>query len=225
MIDRITLSQRSIDFIIEQEVTSQEYYDKRLTKLTWPGGASGVTGGIGYDFGQTSEKRITDDWQFELNANNISYLVKTSGVIGEHAQRMLLKSPELQRIRIPFHSAKRVFMCSSLRVASRSALAIYPELYKLAPDAAGAIVSMVYNRGNRLKDINQETKDRLEMRNIAPLVASKDYSGIAYQVMCSKRLWLDKGLNGLVSRREAESKLIHNADKEYNPYELVEIVL
>lgn len=222
----LTLSKSSIDFIIEQEVTSQDYYNKHLTKLTWPGAYSGITGGIGYDFGQTSQERIKDDWAMELNANNIALLLEVSGIIGEPANTLLKQKTELQSIVISYHSAKRVFTHCTLPRFCRAALKIYKGLESLAPDAVGGIVSMVFNRGNSLTDNPKcpELQTRLEMRNIVPLIASKDYSGIAYQVNISKRLWLNKGLNGLCLRREEESRLIHNADHKYEPDELVEIV-
>jgi GH24 family phage-related lysozyme (muramidase) len=46
------------------------------------------------------------------------------------------------------------------------------------------------------------------MKAIVNLVAKQDYEGIAEQVEASKRLWENKKMEGLVTRREAEADLI-----------------
>jgi GH24 family phage-related lysozyme (muramidase) len=82
---------------------------------------------------------------------------------------------------------------------------IYPELDSLNEDTRGALVSMIYNRGNKL-----DGDRRKEMRAIVELVAKADYEGIADQIERSKRLW-ENGLDGLVKRREEEADLILNS--------------
>ena len=82
---------------------------------------------------------------------------------------------------------------------------MYPEIDSLNEDTRGALVSMVYNRGNKL-----DGDTRTEMRAIVDLVAKKDYEGIADQIERSKRLW-ENGLDGLVKRREEEADLILNS--------------
>jgi GH24 family phage-related lysozyme (muramidase) len=76
----------------------------------------------------------------------------------------------------------------------------------LNDDTKGALVSVVYNRGNRL-----EGDSRAEMRAIVDLIAKQDYEGIAEQIEKSKRLWEGKGLDGLVTRRESEADLVRDS--------------
>jgi GH24 family phage-related lysozyme (muramidase) len=76
----------------------------------------------------------------------------------------------------------------------------------LNDDTKGALVSVVYNRGNRL-----EGDSRAEMRAIVDLIAKQDYEGIAEQIEKSKRLWEGKNLDGLVIRREAEADLVRDS--------------
>ena len=83
---------------------------------------------------------------------------------------------------------------------------IYPNMDLLNEDTQGALVSMVYNRGNKL-----EGDSRLEMRAIVDLIALQDYEGIAEQIEKSKRLWENKGLDGLVVRRESEADLVRDS--------------
>src|SRR5690606_9796785 len=49
--------------IIRWEITSPAWYDRRLRFPVWPGGASGVTWGVGYDGGHQTRAVIEDDWQ------------------------------------------------------------------------------------------------------------------------------------------------------------------
>ena len=68
------------------------------------------------------------------------------------------------------------------------------------------MVSVVYNRGNKL-----EGDSRAEMRAIVDLIAKQDYEGIAEQIEKSKRLWENRGLDGLVLRRESEADLVRDS--------------
>ena len=76
----------------------------------------------------------------------------------------------------------------------------------LNDDTKGALVSVVYNRGNKL-----EGDSRAEMKAIVDLIAKQDYEGIAEQIEKSKRLWEGKGLDGLVKRRESEADLVRDS--------------
>jgi GH24 family phage-related lysozyme (muramidase) len=81
----------------------------------------------------------------------------------------------------------------------------YPGLDQLHPDATGAIVSLVYNRGASLTGDH-----RREMAAIKPLVVARDYQGIASQIRAMQRLWPD--VPGLLLRREAEAGLVEDCN-------------
>ena len=80
----------------------------------------------------------------------------------------------------------------------------YPGLDKLNPDTQGAIVSLIYNRGNKLTG-----DSRTEMAELVPLIQNADYSGIADAIERMKRVWIGKeGMAGLIERREVEAKIV-----------------
>ena len=213
----MTVSLKAIDFIIQQEVSSKDAYNRNAAQPTWPQGESGVTIGIGYDLGYNSAAEIASDWDI-LPAAQITLLQSASGKKGTVARDFLAANPSLRATVIPYDTAVGVFVSKSLPKVAAEALAIYPGLDQLFPDAAGALISMVYNRGDSL------TGDRRkEMRAIVPLVAAKDYIGIAAQIDASKRLWQGIGMAGLVSRRENEAALIRNADRQYAANETVQL--
>jgi GH24 family phage-related lysozyme (muramidase) len=51
---------------------------------------------------------------------------------------------------------------------------------------------------------------RREMRAIRDAVPKKDLKEIATQLRSMKRLWINKELDGLLKRREAEAKLVES---------------
>lgn len=215
---RIIASKRSLDLIINQEVGSPAYYDRSLQGPVWPKGESGITVGIGYDLGYNVAGQVNIDWGYVLNPDTLALLKSCSGLRGEAAHAYLLSHPELHKIQIPFETAKRVFYEKTLPRFAGDTLTIYPGLDQLKPDAVGALISMVFNRGDALKGDR-----RLEMREIVPLVPKKDYAGIADLVEKSKRLWEGKNMPGLVDRRITEAKFIRNAVHEYALEDLVGI--
>lgn len=197
------ISKKSIELIIKHEVGGRAVYEKRYQKPIWAGGDSGVTIGLGYDLGYVTEKKFFSDWD-GLNLNFLHALRKVVGIKGEAVKPML--RGEILQVRIPYNFAYEVFVNKSIPKYYKLTKDIYPELDSLNEDTRGALVSMVYNRGNKL-----DGDRRKEMRDIVALVAKQDYEGIADQIERSKRLWENVGLEGLVKRREEEADLIYNS--------------
>ena len=75
----------------------------------------------------------------------------------------------------------------------------------------GALLSLVFNRGTSLEGGRRE-----EMRKIRDLLASNASQSqileeIATQLRKMKNLWIGKGLDGLVIRREKEARWVESA--------------
>jgi GH24 family phage-related lysozyme (muramidase) len=197
------ISRKSIDLIIQHEIGGRAVYEKRYQKPIWAGGDSGCTLGIGYDLGYVTEKQFFSDWQ-GLNLNFLNALKRFCGVKGEIVKTML--RGEVLNVVIPYNMAYDVFVKKSIPKYYAMTKKIYPQLDTLNEDTRGALVSMVYNRGAKL-----DGESRKEMKAIVELVAKQDYEGIAEQIERSKRLWENRGLDGLVIRREAEADLIRES--------------
>lgn len=211
----LIVSRRGLDQLVEHEISSPTHYRRSLQAPTFPGGRSGVTIGIGYDLGAGSATQIRRDWQGVLPDADLEALAAAAGLKGEAAQRVL---PLLRDIEIPLQIARKVFYTRTLPRYARSTRRVYPGVQALAPDAQAALLSLVYNRGAALSG-----PGRSEMRAIAPLVKSRDYAGIAGQLRAMKSLWLGKGLDGLLRRREAEAEQVENAQRAYELEELVRV--
>lgn len=197
------ISKKAIDLIIQHEVGGRAVYEKRYQKPIWAGGDSGLTIGLGYDIGYVKEAQLFSDWQ-GLNLNFLNALKRFCGIKGEVVKTMM--RGEVLNVIIPYNIAYEVFVKKSIPKYYALTKKIYPQLDELNEDTRGALVSMVYNRGAKI-----DGESRKEMKAIVDLVAKKDYEGIAEEIEKSKRLWENRGLDGLVIRREAEADLIRES--------------
>lgn len=206
-----TLTQPSLDLIINYEVGNKIYYNSHLKKPTYPGGASGVTIGIGYDLGYNTREQFEKDWKHLLDNNTFNRLVKCIGLKSTNAKN---KISTLNDISIPWSSAINVFVNSTLPRFVTLTQRTFPGYEKLCPDAFGALVSIVFNRGSSLSgasrsemlDIHKALKGDIKVDDIHEYIASK--------VESMKRLWVGKKLDGLLKRRDSEAILIRSCSKK-----------
>jgi len=173
----------------------------------WPGGESGITIGIGYDLGFATAEQFRGDWGDCLPAADCDTLC---GVLGLTGQKAKARAMEFKAIRISRADAEKVFMQRSVPDAQRQTEKAFPGVDKLPPDAQGALVSLIYNRGPRMTDRDPKTQDRREMRAIRDAVPRGDLKEIATQLRSMKRLWENKGMGGLLKRRDAEADLVES---------------
>ena len=197
-----SLSKKSLDLILKYEVSSKNYYNKRLRRPTWPAAASGVTIGIGYDLGYNSVSDVKKDWGKHLSKSDLDRLCRVVGRKGSAAKAVV---DSVKDISIPWEDAVAVFENVTVPKFIGYTLKAFPQSEELHPDAFGALVSIVFNRGASMRG-----STRSEMVNIRDLVPDKDYKGIAKEIRSMKRLWANRGLEGLLKRREAEAKLVES---------------
>jgi GH24 family phage-related lysozyme (muramidase) len=211
----LTVSRKGLDQIIAFEISSVSYYKKHLKHPIWPGGASGITIGIGYDLGYHSRSRIKKDWGGKIPDADLETLLTVSGKKGEAAKEAL---PDVQHIEIPIQTAKEVFYTCTLPTFAALTRKAYPGVEKLPADAQAMLLSLIYNRGSRMSGTGRE-----EMRNIRDLVTAEDLDAIADQTRAMKRLWDSSALPGLHTRRDKEAEIIASANRNYEPSELVSV--
>jgi len=195
------LSPKSLQLVLDYEVGGGEgYYNRYLKRPCWPKGASGVTIGVGYDLGYNSSSQFEDDWGGRIDDSDFSRLRKCLGFKGSAANSKL---SGVRDIEIPWDAALNVFKSNTVPRFIKLTLNAFPGADKLHPDAFGALVSLVFNRGSSLKGSR-----RTEMARIRDLVPSKNYSAIAQEIRNMKRIWAGKGLDGLLRRRDKEAALV-----------------
>lgn len=197
------ISPRALQLLLDYEVGGgRAYYDARLRHPTWPGGESGVTIGIGYDLGYTPRARFLADWH-ALPQVVLDRLGATMGCKGLRARE---RAKEVRDIVIEWPVALEVFQRATIPFWIAQTRVAFPGVEALPWDAEGALVSLVFNRGTSM-----EGDRRREMRLIRDAVLVKDLNVIAAALRRMKRLWLGKGLDGLLARREAEARLVEGA--------------
>lgn len=196
------ISARAVAFIETQEITDQTVYKRVLAHLNWPQGASGITGGIGYDFGYTSSKQIIFDWSAILPADIIDRLIKLSGFTGASAQAMLAS---VKDIVIPYDAALHVFQNRDIPRYFALMQATFPNPHRIMPaDAGGALTSLVQNRGGNWSD----TPTRREMYLIHDALLRDTVSLVGGYIRSMKRLWTGvPGMEGLLNRRDGEAAM------------------
>ena len=140
-----------------------------------------------------------------LSEEQLNLVKQSSGKTGERGKEFTKKLREAGII-VEWEKAEAIFQNLTWPKFTRLAEKAFPGLQDLHPDVYGAIVSLVFNRGTSLKG-----DSRKEMANIKLLIAKKDYKGIAKQLKDMKRLWIGKGLDGLLERRDAEAALVSSA--------------
>lgn len=194
------ISQRAIDLIVACEVTSQSYYEKHYRHPEWPGGASGVTIGIGYDLGYASLEKLHADWDGRVSDDMLKVMARCLGVKGQSAKKLL--SSIRHKIEIPWDAAMAVFLERDIPEWTRRVCNAIPGADKLTPDCLGVIVSIAYNRGASFGALGDRYT---EMRAIRQHIIAGELYKVTDDIRSMKRLWPD--VKGLRDRRDAEAKL------------------
>jgi len=193
------LSVAGYKLILDYEVGGgAPYYNKLLSRPTWPGEESGVTVGVGYDCGYNSRAVILGDWS---EVRQAARLAAASGVTGPPAKA---RAAELRDILIAWGLAEEVFNRVTVTRFYQLAQRTYPGFDGLRPNAQAALVSLTFNRGSSM------TGDRrAEMREIRDCVPRRDYAGMARANRASIRVWRGTSIEtGMARRREAEARLM-----------------
>lgn len=174
----------------------------------WPGEMSGITIGHGYDLGY--EANFEDDWRPFISEWTITHLQPAVGIKGQAAQAI---AHRFREVFIPRAAAGEVFRKVTLPRETGRTLKAFPGSDQLNPDALGALVSLVFNRGTLI----DESDRRREMRSIQRLLAtSASLPPMRVKLMmmadhfeAMTRLW--PNTRGLRRRRIAEAKLIRDS--------------
>lgn len=195
----LPISQAAFDLIVAEETGGPAYYNAREIHPDWPGGASGVTIGIGYDCGYSDAQTIRDDWDSRLPFNAVAALASVAGIHGSPASS---HAHELHWISVPWDAALAVF--SKIDVPKWSGIVEQhlPNCDKLTADCFGALVSLAFNRGASF-DLAGERYT--EMRAIKAHMAAQAFDKIPDEFLAMRRLWPKGG--DLWNRRGHEAAL------------------
>ena len=171
----------------------------------WPGGASGITIPYGYDLGY---ENFEEDWKGMLPNPTYNALLKAVGVKGEAARKI---APTFKGLKIPLDKAAEIFENIVIPREENKTIKTFPGCETLHPDAFGALVSLIYNRGNLINNTDKR-KEMLGLYNLFRRGTPFNLREIANLVEAQKRLWKDvQSSDGdLHDRRIAEAQLIRS---------------
>jgi GH24 family phage-related lysozyme (muramidase) len=194
------ISEGAFDLIVEFEVSSQKVYTRKYRSTIWPGGASGVTIGIGYDVGYATTTQLDKDFGDLLPKTMAAALGHAINITGD-AARSLAQSLA-GSVDVPWEVAIKVHR---ERVLPRWIGVVERSLANtkiLSDDSLGALVSLTYNRGTSFR----KAGDRYaEMRAIKDDMDRSDFASIPKEFRSMKRIW--PTVPGLQKRREREARL------------------
>jgi hypothetical protein len=194
---QLLLSSGGRELVLEFETGGRQGYDPHPE---WPGGASGVTEGIGYDNGYYSKQVILSDWA-ALPLRDRTRLSETAGITGQRARA---KRQEVKDIFVQWAIATDVFDRVDVAREYSNAKRAVPGFEDLRPNAQAAWISLGFNRGWQMSGPN-----RLEMRAARDCAPKRDYEGMAIQFRKMIRVWRGTTIEkGMTRRRIAEAKLL-----------------
>jgi hypothetical protein len=194
------IPREGLEFIIDEEGMDQPW--------RFPGGDSGVTLGHGYDLGAGTESRaeMVNDWKRWLTGDELERLSVALGKTGAAARALCA---QFRDIKISIEAADDVFFRATVPKYYQKTLSAFPNVDKLPGMAQAALLSLVFNRGTSMKG-----ERRKEMREIKDILAGEppyDLRGVAKALRDMKKLWIGKGVDGLIARREREARFVENA--------------
>ena len=198
-IDLHGISQDAADLIINEETGGETYYSATESHPDWPGGASGVTIGQGYDCGYATPDEIFADWSGRISADAVTALQSVAGIHGSPAQS---HARELHWITVPWDAALTVFYDRDLPKWVGIVERALPNCDQLHGDQLGATTSLAFNRGASF-DLPGDRYS--EMRAIKAHMAAQRFDLIPAEFLAMRRLWPEGG--DLWKRRGHEAAL------------------
>lgn len=191
-------------------ILSEEGVDQ---PTAWPGENSGISIGIGYDLSAVTRDEFAADWQASLPGEHFARLAAVIGLKGEAAHKA---APGLKGIVVSRGQGIAVFDIHDVPKYVELTAETFPNSETLPPDAFGALVSLVFNRGTSMAG-----ERRLEMQAILDLC--KGYGPVSQatpkrlqavlleignKLCCMARLWPPGG--DLYRRRQNEARLLQS---------------
>jgi len=190
------------DLIVRWEVGSKAQYDRKYQSPIWPGGASGVTWGLGYDGGHQPVHVIREDWA--QHPDNVR-LSASSGVTGQAARGLV---PYYRGVVVHWALATEVFDASSAPRYMRLARQAYGRGFDRAPIGVRCALTVeTYNRGPAMT--GDRRLERRAIRDVCLTSEPVDAACVARQLEASCRVWANDKQNGtgLCNRRRDEARV------------------
>ena len=211
------ISPRPYDMIVRHETGGRNYYEKVYGgRPVWPGEASGVTIGFGYDLGYVTEDQFRTDWNL-LGQQAIAALLPCVGKHGGNTSDDDLKRlvAGLKGIVIPWEQGELVFKAVTVPRFSLLTSKSLDNCDALPDDCFGVLVSLTFNRGASYGIPWNKAKDPIdryrEMRAIKADMATRNFGSIPQQIRAMERIWKGKTIETEMTKRREEEAAMFEA--------------
>jgi len=194
----LEISKEGHNNILKHEVGGgSRYYNRYLIHPAYVSEQSGITIGVGYDLRYKSKAQIAADFHML----HPSVIKRLQAVAGKRGTRSMARG--MRSISIPYDVALEVFNKSSVPRFAKLVRKAYPGIETMHPHIQSAFLSNGFNRGTAISKTKSRDKEKREARDAIP-----NSPGLLASILrASKRLWVGKGLDGLLSHREDEAIL------------------
>ena len=225
------ISRKAYDFVVRWETGGRPYYEQVIKgRPVWPGFASGITIGCGYDLGYHTLAEFQRNWGDRLPAAEFERLVPTIGfkTVDPNRDAKVAKAKSvivaLKDIVIGWDLAIAQFDESKMPKLVGDLYGALDNLDKLHPHSRGALLSLVFNRGHG--GFTRDEDRYRELREIRRLMRSgkpADFAEIPAQLLSMRRIWgLDSSLS---TRRTEEAELFQLGLAEAGLTEGIEMLM
>lgn len=189
------------DYIINVETGGYSNYN---CHPEWPGGASGLTIGVGYDIGHRSKSDVRADLAPYLSEKNLNCLLKFVGKVGQSAKAAMKRDDCWKCICLSWTDATIIYKQATLPKYIEDARRVFPYLDYELPEIRGVVVSIVLNRGQSMSG-----SSRKEMRQLRDAIKNGDRKKIP-SIIRNMKNRVKKGDKGLLERREREAEMVEH---------------
>lgn len=227
---RSAISGTAYDFIVRWETGGRAYYERVIKQRpVWPGFASGITIGCGYDLGYHRTPQFELEWTDRLNRADFDRLARTIGFRTvapdreQKVQRARALIGSLADIVIPWATAIDQFDEVKLPTLLGQLYGRIDNLDRIHPHCRGALLSIVFNRGhNAFTNSGDRFAEMRAIRSAMNQGTAEAFAAIPALFRSMKRIW---GANSsLAERREGEAKLFESGLREMRLLEMVQVM-
>ncbi|KQQ86781.1 hypothetical protein [Massilia sp. Leaf139] len=216
---RDAISNAGYTLIVRWETGGRSYYEGVIKgRPIWPGYASGITIGCGFDLGYHERGPFLEEWGGRLGAADLERLGGVVGFKTVAPDRALKvgRAKELVRrladIVVPWPVAIEQFEGAKLPRLLGQLYRALPEVAALHPHCRAALLSLLFNRGAAFR---AEGERFAEMRAIGAAVRSgepRELARVPGLLRAMKRIWGSE--SSLARRREDEAVLFESGLQE-----------
>lgn len=216
---RATISPKGYAFIVRWETGGQAYYERVLKgRPEWPGYASGVTIGCGFDLGYHTAAQFLEQWGTRLGKSDFGRLAPLVGfrTTAPHREAKVARAKALVRslsdIVIPWRTAIEQFDNAKYPDILAQMYHALAHLDRLHPHCRAALLSLTFNRGPAFAAAGDRFREMRAVGEAMRAGEDESFALIPGLIRSMSRIWGKD--SGLARRREGEAQLFEEGLEE-----------